>query len=348
MSITVDIKKHFENFDLEVAFEAQNETLGFLGASGSGKSLALRCIAGLVTPDAGKIIVNGTTFFDSAAKINLKVQERKTALLFQDYKLFPNLTVAKNIEAGLTKGLSKTEVHAQISEQLERFGLRGYGSRYPSRLSGGQQQRVALARMLAAKPGILMLDEPFSALDSHLKSGLEEDLMELFDKFDGSILYVSHDIDEAYRFCNRIAVIDNGRLAEVSSTEQIVHHPQTLATLKVSGVKNISRAKKVGSNQIESPDWDITLTTAHPVMDDVAYIGIRASYLCLATTEQTNVFDYTVRRVSDSRFDRMLVLDPGGIVWKLDKLAVPPEQLPSKNQHLRLHYPPEKIYAVNR
>jgi molybdate transport system ATP-binding protein len=406
MSIQVDIKKHYPNFDLDVAFEAGNETLGFLGASGGGKSLSLRCIAGLVTPDAGKIVVNGTTFFDSAAKINISVQERKTALLFQDYKLFPNLTVARNIAAGLPRGLSKTEVHDKVSEQLERFGLRGYGSRYPVRLSGGQQQRVALARMLAANPQILMLDEPFSALDSHLKSGLEEDMLELFERFDGSILYVSHDIDEAFRFCDRIAVIDNGRLAEIAPTPQIVAHPQTLATIKVSGVKNISRVRKTGSNQVEALDWGITLTTTDAVPDDAAFIGIRASYLRPVTAEQAvtakqpagqptapkqvstakqpagqpttaeqpatakqltgqpatakqptaleqpaeqiNVFDLSVRRVSDSRFNRMVVMDPGGIFWIADKLTIPPEQLPTKGQNLRIYFPPEHIYIVNR
>jgi molybdate transport system ATP-binding protein len=348
MSIQVDIKKHYPNFDLEVAFEANNETLGFLGASGCGKSLSLRCIAGLVTPDEGKIVVNGQTFFDSSAKINRKVQERKTALLFQDYKLFPNLTVAKNIAAGLSKDLKKSEIHERVSEQLERFGLRGYGSRYPVRLSGGQQQRVALARMLAANPCVLMLDEPFSALDAHLKSGLEEDLLELFDKFEGSILYVSHDIDEAFRFCDRIAVIDNGRLVEVASTTQIVTRPQTLATIKVSEVKNISRVKKTGTHCMESLDWGITVKTTEPVIDDAAYLGIRASYLRPATTEQVNVYDFNVRRISDARFTRTVVLDPGGITWLADKLTIPADQLPVKNQLLSMHLPPDKIYVVNR
>jgi molybdate transport system ATP-binding protein len=348
VSINIDIKKHFANFDLEVAFEAGTETLGFLGASGSGKSLSLRCIAGLDAPDQGKIVVNGITFFDSKAKINLKPQERKTALLFQDYKLFPNLTVAQNIAAGLPRGLSRADARIKVSDQLEFFGLHGYGSRYPSRLSGGQQQRVALARMLAANPGILMLDEPFSALDSHLKSGLEEEMLELFDKFAGTILYVSHDIDEAFRFCDRIAVIDNGHISEIASTPEIVSHPQSLATIKVSGVKNICRAKKTGAYQVEAVAWGIQLQTSEVVINDAQFIGIRASYLRKATIEQNNVVDLTVRRISDSRFTRTVILDPGGIVWLVDKLMVPAAELPVKGQQIRLYFPPEHIYVVNR
>ncbi|MDR3136635.1 MAG: ATP-binding cassette domain-containing protein [Coriobacteriales bacterium] len=347
MSIFVDISKHYESFNLDVKLEAGNETLGFLGASGCGKSLSLRCIAGLVTPNNGRIVVNDQCFFDSKRRVNLKPQKRKTALLFQDYKLFPNLSVATNIAAGIDAQLSKTEVHRRVSAQLERFGLKGFGSRYPARLSGGQQQRVALARMLAAEPQILMLDEPFSALDSHLKAELEENLMGLFEDFTGTVLYVSHDIDEAFRFCDRIAIIDDGHIVEVASAQQIVSHPQALATIKVSGVKNISRAQRVGDFQVRALDWGITLGTNQLVTHNVRYLGIRATYLRLAGIETQNVFEFLVRRVSDSRFVRHVMLDPGSISWQADKLLVPAQELPQKGQLLRLHFPPDKIYIVN-
>ena len=216
MSLDVRIKKSFGDYTLDVAFAAGDETLGFLGASGCGKSLTLRCIAGIETPDEGRIVVNGKVFFDSEQKINLTPQQRKTALLFQNYMLFPNLTVADNIGAGIGREVPRAERERIVSEELERFGLRGFGQRYPAQLSGGQQQRVALARMLAARPGILMLDEPFSALDSHLKGVLEQNLVSLFDAFEGTILYVSHDIDESLRFCDRIAVVDAGRIVEMA------------------------------------------------------------------------------------------------------------------------------------
>lgn len=135
MSLVVDIEKHYSTFDLEVAFEAAHETLGFLGASGCGKSLTLRCIAGVETPDAGKIVVNGKTYFDKApgkkASVNLSAQERKSALLFQNYQLFPNLTVKANIAAGIPREVLKREGDALIERQLTRFGLRGLEKRYP-------------------------------------------------------------------------------------------------------------------------------------------------------------------------------------------------------------------------
>lgn len=348
MSIEVAIKKQYPTFDLDVAFSADDETLGFLGASGCGKSLTLRCIAGLTTPDEGRIVVNGKVFYDSDKDINLSPQQRKTALLFQDYKLFPNFTVSQNIAAGLPRSLSKEEVHDCVKAQLNRFKLKGYGSRYPIRLSGGQQQRVALARMLAAEPDILMLDEPFSALDSHLKADLEEELIDLFERFKGTVLYVSHDIDEAFRFCDRIAVVDEGRIKQLAPSVDVVSAPNTLASIKVSGAKNISRALKTGAHKVEALDWGITLTTTAEVPQDAAWLAVRASYLRPALpTDTENVFEFTVRFAVDSRFERTAVFDQGSIRWNADKLLRTPEELPVKGQVLHIHIPPNQIYLVN-
>ena len=379
MSLLIDIKKSFPTFTLEMSLEAGSETLGFLGESGCGKSLTMRCIAGLETPDEGRIVVSGMTFFDSAAKINLSPQQRKTAMLFQNYMLFPNLTVAENIAAGLPKEASKAEVKAIVEKQLNLFGLKGFGKRYPIRLSGGQQQRVALARMLAAKPDILMLDEPFSALDSHLKSALEQDLLDLFDTFDGTILYVSHDIDEAFRFCNRIAVIEHGRLAEIACAEDIVSHPTTLATLKVSGVKNISPARYIDDHTVEASAWGLRLKTGQTVPRDVTYLGFRASYIKKACpvsedvkvkgkgimrnetgcegsgneiAKESNVFELEIGRISDSRFERTITFRiPGStnyLQWRVDKDSASLKDLPQRGEKIRILIPTDRIYLVTR
>ena len=358
MSLTIDIRKSFPTFKLDVSFEAGNEVIGLLGASGCGKSLTMRCIAGLEKPDEGRIVAAGVTFFDSEKGINLTAQQRKTALLFQNYMLFPNLTVAQNIAAGMGRNVSKAQVHDLVEAQLIRFGLKGFGKRYPIRLSGGQQQRVALARMLAAEPKILMLDEPFSALDSHLKSQLEQDLLDLFDEFAGTIIYVSHDIDEAFRFCNRIAVIDKGELQEVSTTSEILNHPSTLATLQVSGVKNISAARKLGPRQVEALDWGVTLTTADAVPDDVAYLGVRAQFIELASEQRENCLDCRVARTIDSRFERMFVLVPSDSAKRHLQMRRSMEhgmdtpgnhQAPQRTDgHARIFIPPSRIYLVNR
>ena len=276
MSLDVRIKKSFGDYTLDVAFAGGDETLGFLGASGCGKSLTLRCIAGIETPDEGRIVVNGKVFFDSEQKINLTPQQRKTALLFQNYMLFPNLTVADNIGAGIGREVPRAERERIVSEELERFGLRGFGQRYPAQLSGGQQQRVALARMLAARPGILMLDEPFSALDSHLKGVLEQNLVSLFEAFEGTILYVSHDIDESLRFCDRIAVVDAGRIVEMDRGRELVNRPQSVAGLKLSGCKNAPAAEYAGPHAVHVPPWGIDVHTAQEVPRDVKCLGLRA------------------------------------------------------------------------
>ena len=166
MSLFVDIRKKLKGFSLNVSFETNGDYLGVLGSSGSGKSMTLKCIAGIETPDEGLIILNGKVLFDSKKKINLKPQERNIGYLFQNYALFPNMTVEKNIGIGL-KG-SKYEKNRKINEIIEAFHLQGLEKKYPRQLSGGQQQRVALARCIIYKPDVLMLDEPFSALDTYL------------------------------------------------------------------------------------------------------------------------------------------------------------------------------------
>lgn len=358
MSLTVDIRKGLSQFDLEVSFEVGSETLGFLGASGCGKSMTLRCIAGVETPDEGRIVLNGRVLYDSAAKIDLSPQERKTALLFQNYQLFPNMTVEQNIAAGIDLRTPADERRAKVARQVERFALEGLERRFPLHLSGGQQQRVALARMLAAQPGILMLDEPFSALDAHLKSQLETDLQELFETFDGPILYVSHDIDEAFRFCDRIAVVDQGHVCEIGPTEQIVNHPRSLEGLRLSGCKNIAPAVRIGAHTVRAPEWGVELQTTDPVPDDVAYVGYRASFLqriddpAAFAGARENLIPCTVEHVSDSRFVRVTIVRPQGVPdaaplqWKVDKLAVPASQLPEKGDTLTLYMQPDRIYLV--
>lgn len=333
MSLIVDIHKRYESFELSISFEAEHETLGFLGASGCGKSLTLRSIAGIETPDEGKIVVNDRVYFDKApgkkAAVNLSPQERKSALLFQNYQLFPNLSVEANIAAGIPKDVLKQKGPQLIARQLERFGLEGLEKRYPLQLSGGQQQRVALARMLAATPDILMLDEPFSALDAHLKGELEQSLLELFATYEGTILYVSHDIDEAFRFCDRIAVVDNGKIDELSPKERLIRDPQSLAAIRLSGCKNTTPAQYRGDHLVYLPEWGVEMVTERTVPPDVAWLGVRAYHLeqeeagsqeasqadqldnePIATSSllsTTNTFRMRCDQVSDSRFERAVM-----------------------------------------
>jgi molybdate transport system ATP-binding protein len=374
MSLSVSIKKSFPAFTLDVDIEAGNETIGWLGESGCGKSLTMRCIAGIETPDEGKIVVNGKTFFEREAgkrpTVNLSPQERKTALLFQNYMLFPNLTVAENVAAGIDRKLPKGERNAQVDAELKRFGLDGFGKRYPSQLSGGQQQRVALARMLAAKPDILMLDEPFSALDAHLKGVLEQNLAGLFETFHGTILYVSHDIDEALRFCDRIAVIEKGHVMEVSTGNNLVNNPQSAASIRLSGCKNTTPAHRIDDHRVFLPAWGIEVETDKPAPQNLTYMGVRAFFLERAKEPGRNTYRVRVVRTSDSRFDRSVLLEfldrtPGSdpvveqtenemkyleqhLFWRVDKLKVPGEKLPVKDEVLLIRIPSDKVYLVSK
>lgn len=366
MSLEVDIRKSFGAYSLDVAFSAQDETLGFLGASGCGKSLTLRCIAGIEKPDEGRIVVNGQVFFDSEKKINLTPQQRKTALLFQNYMLFPNLTVEQNVGAGIGKEVAAAERAALVAAELTRFGLEGLEGRYPAQLSGGQQQRVALARMLAARPGILMLDEPFSALDSHLKGVLEQNLVSLFEAYRGTILYVSHDIDEALRFCDRIAVVEAGRILEIGSGDALVNNPQSEAALKLSGCKNVTPAQACGPHEVFLPRWGVTLATEQPVPADVKYLGVRAQYLTRGEEGQQNCFRMRVDRVSDARFERMCLLGFAGaqassspdsemeflhshVFWRVPKpVGELPGHLPQRGDELWIRIPADQLFLVTR
>ncbi|MCI9628733.1 MAG: ATP-binding cassette domain-containing protein [Eggerthellaceae bacterium] len=368
MTLQARIKKSFGAFTLDVDFDAGSETFGFLGESGCGKSLTLRCIAGIETPDEGRIVVNGKVFFDSDAKINLTPQQRKTALLFQNYMLFPNLTVKENVGAGIDRKTPKDVRDEMIFSEMKRFSLTGFEGRYPAQLSGGQQQRVALARMLAARPDILMLDEPFSALDSHLKNVLEQNLVDLFEAFDGTILYISHDIDEALRFCDRIAVVESGHILEIDSKNELVHNPQSEAALKLSGCKNATPAEYAGDHSVWIPKWGITVQTEKTVPKDVKFLGIRAFMVERVDGPAENCFKVRVDRISDSRFDRSLLLGfvdrdnsevpevdreddemkflHQHLFWRVNMLGKSQEELPDVGDVLWIHIPRDKVYLV--
>ncbi|WP_455823400.1 sulfate/molybdate ABC transporter ATP-binding protein, partial [Clostridium butyricum] len=198
MSLYVDIEKQFSSFKLKVNFESKNEVLGLLGESGSGKSITLKCISGLITPDKGQIILNDKVFFDSEKKINLSPQLRNTGYLFQNYALFPTMKIKDNIKIGIAD-MQKEKQNLLMKEYIKKFGLSGLEDRYPWQLSGGQMQRVALARALITSPDILLLDEPFSALDMHLRNNMEKELLSIIKDFNKSVIFVTHDISEAYR-----------------------------------------------------------------------------------------------------------------------------------------------------
>lgn len=302
MSVVVDIRKKTKEFSLDVSFKAENETLGLLGASGCGKSMTLKCIAGIETPDAGRITIDGITVFDSGKKINICPQKRKTGYLFQNYALFPTMTVAQNIGIAM-KDTADRERGPRIAKLIEKTHLFGLENRYPRQLSGGQQQRTALARLLAASPRIIMLDEPFSALDSFLRQQMEEELLDSLTAFPGTILFVSHNRDEAFRICARLAVLHDGKKVREGPTADILSDPQTVEAARLTGCKNIAPATKAGKRHISVPSWGLTLETEADVMDDIKHAGIHAHHIRSAReNESANAFAARISWFRDSPF----------------------------------------------
>ena len=288
MSLYVDIKKDLGGFRLSVKFEAKDGVMGILGPSGCGKSMTLRCIAGVERPDEGRIVLDGVTLFDSEQRINLKPQQRRVGYLFQNYALFPNMTVRQNILCGAKWEKDKAKREELLARYIELMQLSGLEGHYPAQLSGGQQQRVALARILVNQPKLLMLDEPFSALDTHLREKLLVEMKGILERFGGVSIAVTHSRDEAYDLCDTIALMEDGRIHTLKPTKELFADPGTKAGASMTGCKNFSRARKIGEYEVEALDWGVGFKTAKPVRDDVAYIGIRAHYFSPNTKQNSH------------------------------------------------------------
>ena len=281
MSLKVNIKKRLGNFNLDVAFETERGVFAILGASGCGKSMTLKCIAGIETPDEGRIELNGRVLYDSAKKINLTPQKRRVGYMFQDYALFPNMTVEQNIKAGMGKHPEEEKVRSYIN----RFRLEGLEKHYPAQLSGGQKQRVAMARMIASEPDILLLDEPFSALGSYLKWELEQEMRDMLAEVQKPVLFVSHNRDEVYRLCSMVSCIDHGKMEVIEKTKEFFHNPKTKTAAVLSGCKNISAAEIVDNNHIKALGWGITLCVSE-IPEETKAVGIRAHSFYPVNAEQ--------------------------------------------------------------
>lgn len=288
MALEVRIKKQFPDFLLDVEFQTEEEIFGVLGESGCGKSLTLKCIAGIERPDQGRIVLNGRELFDSKKGINLPARERKVGYLFQEYALFPNMTVEENIAVGI-KEKKKGEKRKKIHDYIQKFFLEGLEKKHPSSLSGGQKQRVAIARMLAAEPELILLDEPFSAVDSYLKWKLEQMLLEWLEEVQVTTLLVSHNRDEVYRLCDRMGIIHKGHMEVCGKKQEIFQNPGTVSAAILTGCKNIARIATITEGRAEIADWGVLLPLPNPKisMGDVfTHVGVRAHDIRMLTADE--------------------------------------------------------------
>jgi len=308
LGLTVDIGRSYPSFELSVVFSSGIGPVGLLGASGSGKSLTLRCIAGLERPDSGRIILNNRLLFDTAARIDVPPAQRRMGVVFQDYALFPHLTVDQNIGFGL-HGQTLEKQKEQILYWARLMQIDELRDSYPAELSGGQRQRVALARALAMDPEVLLLDEPLSALDPHLRRQTEEQLRAALEHFRGAIVFVTHDRDEAFRFCRDLVVLADGKTAVQGPKHEVFARPQTLAVARLTGCKNISRMVRNGPDHLHAEDWQCPLRLAGHVPDQPEYVGIRAHDLRVTShSEGENIFPCWLVDSIESPFEATLYL----------------------------------------
>jgi molybdate transport system ATP-binding protein len=236
--LQVRVVKQLASFMLQAEWQAGDEVVALFGPSGAGKTLTLQCLAGLVRPDEGRIVVDGTVFFDGVTGIDVPPQQRRLGYVFQGYALFPHLSVADNVAYGL-HGRPRDERRRRTEEVLARLGLGDLAGRRPRELSGGQQQRVALGRALAVDPDLLLLDEPLSALDAPLRRQLRQELMTIVREWGKATVLVTHDLAEAFQLADHVVVYEAGRVVQQAPKTELLSAPASEQVARLMGVRNI-------------------------------------------------------------------------------------------------------------
>lgn len=309
MGINIDVKKKLEDFSIDIQIKSDSRRIGILGASGCGKSMTLKMIAGIETPGEGLIRIGERVLFDSEKKINIRPQKRNVGYLFQSYALFPTMTVEQNIAAGL-KG-KKEEITKRTKEMAERFGIAGLEKRFPGELSGGQQQRTALARIMAYEPEVILLDEPYAALDMFLRDRLQQELSDMLKDYTGTVILVSHNRDEIYRFSEELLVMEEGKASVFGKSREIFENPEKIAAARLTGCKNISKVKILDRHHMEALDFGIVLYTEREIPNSTKAIGFRAhEFIPVWGGRQENCIKVQVESTASLPFERQYYLRP--------------------------------------
>lgn len=330
MTIKVDIKKDFGDFKLECSFETDDNCTGILGQSGSGKSMILKCIAGIVTPDEGSIYIGDRLVFDSKTKVNVPVRDRNVGFLFQNYALFPNMTVEKNILSAF-KGKDRAKNEEKLEELLRLLKIENLRKLKPHQLSGGQSQRVSMARMLGMDAYIFLLDEPFSALDYTLKTDLQIDLYDLIKNSGKQTLLVTHSRDEVYRFCDSVVAVDDGKTISFEEKEKIFENPKNVATAKLIGIKNIFEVERKKENKLKLKNIDFEFNFESE--EDFNFVGILAHDVEIVEIEKENVLEVEVVKILEEPFEKTMVLKPTNSTERI-LMAVTKEKWNEKYRNL--------------
>lgn len=337
MTIEFDASASLGDFSYEGAFSAREEILVLFGHSGAGKSVSLQMIAGLLKPSTGRIVIDGRPVFDNSLGINLRPQDRRVGYVVQDLALFNHMTVRENIAFGLPRGAAPT----RVTDLLDLLGLAELEHRRPRTLSGGQQQRVALARALARESRLLLLDEPFSALDESLRSSLRRELLRLRRELGLTIVFVTHDLREAHLLADQLAVFDQGRVLHAGPSETVFRSPRSRRVAELTGVANIFEGTVASQGRdctlveasgmrlrCERYAGDVDLPPGTPVD-----VGIRAERVNLRRhgpeSGETNLFDAEIVEEFAYGSSHTLHLRPvgGGPLLEVEIAARPYEVL---------------------
>jgi molybdate transport system ATP-binding protein len=272
-AVRVELKMKAPGFSVTVLF----------GPSGAGKTTVLRCLAGLERPETGEIRLGGEVWFDAREGVNLRPQERGIGYLFQEYALFPHLTVGANIGYGLS-GVSPDERRRIVGESLDRYGLTGLQDRYPREISGGQQQRVALARVLARRPRLLLLDEPLSALDEVLRQELRWELQRVLEDSGIPVLLVTHDRIEAIALADEVVVMEGGGVLQTGPVQEVFTRPSDLSVARIVGVETVvpARVLRIEDGLATMDVAGVSLVAVTPEhLEKEAHVCIRAEDVLL-------------------------------------------------------------------
>lgn len=340
MSLLVDMEKRLGDFRLSVQFETGEGPLALLGASGSGKSVTLRCVAGLLTPDRGRIVLDGRVLFDKEKGINLPPRKRRVGYLFQQYALFPHWTARQNIQAAVA---ARRRRQSEAETLLERFRLGDAADLRPGQLSGGQRQRLALARLLAAEPEAILLDEPLSALDTFLRTQVELELAETLDTFPGPVVWVSHDRGEVLRSCGQVCVLDRGRSQPVCGTESFFRRPATEAGARLAGWENLLDAQFRDGGRVYLPPWGVTLRCGDAVPETVRRAGFRSGSVRPGRPGMENLLSCRVLRILREVEGVTALLLPEGAPEGAPPLRMALRERPPEGEAMQVSVPPEAI-----
>ena len=310
MGLTVSIVKEVGDFRLNVELEAGRAPLCLLGAPGSGRTMALRCIAGLLRPDRGRITLDSEVLYDSEQGVFLSPQARRTGYLPRSRSLFPGMTVRQNIAAAVKPGVNRTRI---VEEKLHFCHLEEAANKRPRQLTESERLRTAVARMLASDPSLILLDEPLAGLEAAARFQLELELSELLSDFDGPFIWATGDQGVAYRNCRYVSVLDCGRAQSIITTSSLVAFPGTEEAARLSGCGNFADAIP-RENAVYLPQWGVTLRCAYPLPPFLWRVGVRARHVRLSNPGMVNAFAVEVERVVEDVFSMVVLLRPVGAV----------------------------------